>query len=747
MTPTSRSRLGKRPAAIPLDVAAVGAALLLFLASILTLAVARAADGPSTAPATEPATALATGPAAGAAATGDITRIRGVVRNPAGKPVAGARVAVVDNRPAADLLPLPEPMAEGRTDGDGRFDLSFRKPYPPPAADIASFSGVLSPPLAFANVVAGGADAGPLAVVVASADGYGPAWRRADGAGNAGNVELELVPDHPVEGRIVDLEGRPAAGVKVTPFTLAPYVAPAPVVTNRPAADNRDPVLIYPSVSTAAMAATTGADGRFRIAGLGADRIVFLYFDSATVTSLPAQVVTRDEAPPAQRAVSAGGRVVMIQRSYGARFDLVAAPARAGVGTVRDADTGRPLAGVRLVATRPGLRREVVTDERGQFRLDGLVKGPNRIRVVPPPDLPYFAHDRVVPDQTGIGALQLDIDLHRGVWITGRVTDKATGGPVAAFVQYAPFLSNKHAAIPEYQATQGARFYQGPQGSGTTAADGTYRVAGLPGPGVVAVVARDDIYPKGQGADRIKDSQAREPDPALLAGRPSFGTYQFWMAPERVTAVRGVELAAQATGGAGAHDVPAAAAVDFRVDPGSAVEVAMSGPSGNLLDGAWVVGDHPDGAISRVQGPTFRALQFGDDETRLLVLRGVDGQLGKVVAVRLADVPRRRLRVRLEPAVLVTGRVVDADGKPAGAASIRAETAVAGVARGGQRRLATARTEADGRFRINLFAGCDYSLAVESASPGSPAMTGGVGRFSIEAGAKTDLGDIRVAAE
>ena len=50
--------------------------------------------------------------------------------------------------------------------------------------------------------------------------------------------------------------------------------------------------------------------------------------------------------------------------------------------------------------------------------------------------------------------MRLDIDLHHGVWITGRITDKATGEPVPAFVQYAPFLSNKHAAIAEYQAAR-----------------------------------------------------------------------------------------------------------------------------------------------------------------------------------------------------------------------------------------------------------------------------------------------------
>ena len=182
----------------------------------------------------------------------------------------------------------------------------------------------------------------------------------------------------------------------------------------------------------------------------------------------------------------------------------------------------------------------MVTDEEGRFRVGGLAKGLNRLQITPPVDLPYFAHERELPDQPGIGPIRLDIDLHPGIWITGRVTDKATGEPVSAFVQYAPLLSNKQAAIPEYQGVQGSRVYQGPQGSGTTAADGSYRVVGLPGAGVVAVVSRDEIYPKGQGAEQIKDTLPAPPDPRTpgAAARITFATYQPWMAPDRVTAVR-----------------------------------------------------------------------------------------------------------------------------------------------------------------------------------------------------------------
>ena len=39
----------------------------------------------------------------------------------------------------------------------------------------------------------------------------------------------------------------------------------------------------------------------------------------------------------------------------------------------------------------------------------------------------------------------------------------------------------------------------------------------------------------------------------------------------------------------------------------------MSGPGGKPVTGEWVVGDHPDAALLRVQGPTFKAVAFGDD--------------------------------------------------------------------------------------------------------------------------------------
>src|SRR5262249_23944097 len=68
---------------------------------------------------------------------------------------------------------------------------------------------------------------------------------------------------------------------------------------------------------------------------------------------------------------------------YGASFKHVAAPAKPLAGTVRDKDTGKPLAGVRIDVMGPLV--QATTDKEGKFRLRSLPGGrlrcPGRLRV------------------------------------------------------------------------------------------------------------------------------------------------------------------------------------------------------------------------------------------------------------------------------------------------------------------------------------------------------------------------------
>ena len=128
------------------------------------------------------------------------------------------------------------------------------------------------------------------------------------------------------------------------------------------------------------------------------------------------------------------------QTIYGADFIYTAGPGRPVEGVVRDAKTGAPREGVTVVSERfagsdYGEIRTLkdITDREGSYRLVGFARGSgNRLVAVPGEDRPYF--QRVVPvgDPPGIGAVVVDVELHRGIWITGKVTDKASGEPVTA---------------------------------------------------------------------------------------------------------------------------------------------------------------------------------------------------------------------------------------------------------------------------------------------------------------------------
>ena len=94
------------------------------------------------------------------------------------------------------------------------------------------------------------------------------------------------------------------------------------------------------------------------------------------------------------------------------------------------------------------------TDAEGRFRLAGLPKGRgNKLLIVPNDDQPYFMQELAVPDPPGLGAVPVEIGLHKGIWIEGKLTDKETGAPVAgAWLHYLPFLENKFAqATPEFR--------------------------------------------------------------------------------------------------------------------------------------------------------------------------------------------------------------------------------------------------------------------------------------------------------
>ncbi len=275
--------------------------------------------------------------------------------------------------------------------------------------------------------------------------GYGPAWARWDRVDERGEMTLRLVRDDvPIEGRVVDLEGRPVPGAKVNVgFLLAtagenltPWLQALQTGDDIDGADARFMIDSLPPQATGIQAdIVTDDGGRFRVTGIGRERVASLTVTGPTIAYNQFYAATRIMETIAHvkgAALDFGeGSIV------GARPEIVAAPGRTVIGTVRDARTGEPLAGVDVdidalsgmeIGFNGTLEHSAVTDDRGRYRLDSVPKGPgNGLIVMPNDDQPYFNRTAAVPDEPGVGPIALDIELHRGIWITGTVTDKRTG--------------------------------------------------------------------------------------------------------------------------------------------------------------------------------------------------------------------------------------------------------------------------------------------------------------------------------
>ena len=71
------------------------------------------------------------------------------------------------------------------------------------------------------------------------------------------------------------------------------------------------------------------------------------------------------------------------------------------------------------------------TDAQGRYRLTGMPKGErNQIVAIPGNDQPYVRAHTDIPDSPGLDPVTADIELKRGVWIEGKMSDKVTGQPL-----------------------------------------------------------------------------------------------------------------------------------------------------------------------------------------------------------------------------------------------------------------------------------------------------------------------------
>jgi RNA polymerase sigma factor (sigma-70 family) len=610
--------------------------------------------------------------------------VSGRVLNPGGKPLAGARLYVGysarryprDFQRRQTAYPLRATSA-----ADGRFQFAFARSE----LDARWLD-----------------DARPA--VVAVADGYGPAWAEVGEPGQGAGLSLKLVDDLPVEGRILDQNRQPIAGARVLVLDVTSDSEEGVTRFLQGDFDSWSPRSWRGLLPGQPPGVTTDADGRFRLTGLGRDRVVRLALEGSAISHSTLAAVTR----PA-------GATPFFAGVNGAAFEHVALPSRPIRGVVRDRATGKPVAGVKISAS--GYPPTAVTDEDGRYELPGCSKTDVYfVLAQPQTGQPYFAALARVPDGPGLDPLTANLELVGGIRFQGRVTDRETQRPPGAgVVEYYPLFPNPHSS----GITSGTETAS----SALIRPDGSHSLVVLPGPGVVCVAAspRNSYAVARVDADDLANFFHDGMDhgegqclyTATQKGGRSRCCLNAYHALSLINPDEGTELPA----------------LDITLHPARPLKGTVVGPDGQPLTGVRVIGltALPDEEV--LDSASFTVAGLNPRRSRDLIFHHKEKNLGKVLTVRGDET--EPLTVPLDPCGSVTGRMVDQGGNPVPGVTVC-------FSRASIPRAVVAETDGGGRFRAALVPGERHVLMLSN----SRRLLRDVGPLEVEPGRSKDLGDL-----
>jgi hypothetical protein len=162
---------------------------------------------------------------------------------------------------------------------------------------------------------------------------------------------------------------------------------------------------------------------------------------------------------------------------------------------------------------------------------------------------------------------------------------------------------------------------------------------------------------------------------------------------------------------------------------------------GNPLAGVRVNGLAPIGGNKTLTDSSFKAVAINPAKPRLIAFAHKERKL--VGHVRLAADAKEPVTVRLRPGAVLTGRLLDTDGKPLADIVVHASYR-ANEARWLADEIAEERpikTDAAGRFRVEgIFPGLEFGLSLRKDNKFF-VIDEKYGKLTLDAGTK-DLGDI-----
>jgi RNA polymerase sigma factor (sigma-70 family) len=523
-----------------------------------------------------------------------------------GKAVDGASVAVLAwrNSPWAggELSEREIVLDQAKTDRDGHVRLRL------PRTDSVQFQ---------------------QCHIVACASAHGLGWVELNPDASRREARIELPPETAIAGRIVDVHGQPAVGVKV----FVSGLGGAGRGELRGLCWDQEPE----GLSAWPAPATTDAQGRFLIRGVNRNSGVSLAIRDARFARQSVAVNSQD-------------------------ISVTLSPARFLEGRILFADSGTPAANARLFAAvdaeeNGGGRARtngVRTDDQGRFKVR-LEHGKDYLVTAFAPDAePYLPIRKKLAWPKGAVRHTLDVVLPRGVLVRGKVTEAGSGAPITgAGIYYRPLATNAYRR-PETDAVT-----TGLDNGVLAAKDGSFRIAVLPGQGHVLVsgptsdyirLETKDLYSGGAGGRPLSPHGLVSLDP-----KPGSEPLEVSVALRRGIRISGRLLSAD----------------------GSLVSEALM--FCRLNDRPWFFDSHPRLSHADIHDGRFEVRGLDPDKSYPIYFLDAANKLAArtVVSGRDAGKP---LQVHLLPCGAAILRILDTRGKPVANIQPPVEMVIAGGA-------------------------------------------------------------------
>ncbi len=646
-----------------------------------------------------------------------MTNVSGQVLDPQGRPLGGARLMLVGRN--------QKPQDLGTSDDDGRFTVKIPR------------------------------ETEPRRFLVACAPGAGIDFAGIAGLNPARSLELRLVKDNVIHGKIVDTQGKPVAGVQVV-VTKVGACNGNSVDRFLSAWTNRMYSFLWPEADRtlwqeggAIAPATTDAEGRFSLAGTGAERLVHLHTSGAGSAAADWRVVNRPglNATPYNETARKQSPIIVSGSGHppapvlhGPEPVFVVEPGKVIRGVVRDAGTGKPWPGVKVYCNSTS----VTTDAAGRYEIRGVHKEKSYwLRVNADLSAGVLGRQVTVPDTDDYAPVAADIAVTRftqTAFITGRLIDSATGKGIRGDIHLAALADNTFARMLPF------RDYHH---STSTAEDGTFRIATIPGPVLLMGGVDTDWSPAGHAYPSLKYKRATA-DPRYPQYFPAKQPGGYTTADGRFVHFQGSFCKVlQIEPGTTVKQ-------DITVEPASTILIKIQDADGRPLANTFVDEEGRDrGLEGMVRTETDSWLAQGVAESgqpRRLLFYEPTKKLFATLTLKSDE--KGPVVVRLLACGLVRGTVVDGAGKPVSGGNVNLTYLNAGMNDDG--RFITVHafihgadqvfTDAGGTFIIDeVIPGIEFQLWRRYASKRSGYGKALVHSAKVESGRTTDLGKLKLA--